>query len=485
MKIAAIGASRNTARPRPASSSKAFATSPETSSRAATGAGRTAPMARSWLEDADAVGTQRQLERGAFADAELSHLVEREEHRQRLALELGHLHFGEAMAAEELHLGDLPADAVGFALERALDDAVFRAQVEPHAAARLAGGAVGAQREPAGAVGAGAERDRAEHVDPADEVGDERARGLLVDLARRADLLEPALVHHHHAVGHRQRLFLVVRHHDGGDADLLLQTADLAAQADALERVERGKRLIEQQKSRGCGERARERDALLLAAGQLARVFRLAARQADQLEQLEDPAGDLAARHAPVDQAVADVGGDREVGEQRVRLEHDAVVALRRRQRGDVAPVLHDAPGALRLEAGDDAQQRGLAAAGGPEQADELALGDRQADVAQRREASEVLGDSLDADRAAATWVLLWRYSACSIRRGCGRGSSPPSRSRSSPASARSLPARWAAAWPRPASRRWRSSWRRPRSLPASRPSPSPCAPRPASCSTS
>jgi hypothetical protein len=60
-------------------------------------------------------------------------------------------------------------------------------------------------------------------------------------------------------------------------------------------------------------------------------------------------------------------------------------------------PVLHDAAGALRLEAGDDAQQRGLAAARRAEQADELALGNRQADVAQRDEAAEVLRDSFDA----------------------------------------------------------------------------------------
>jgi hypothetical protein len=57
---------------------------------------------------------------------------------------------------------------------------------------------------------------------------------------------------------------------------------------------------------------------------------------------------------------------------------------------------LHDAAGALRLEAGDDAQQRGLAAARRAQQADELALVDREADVAKRDEAAEVLGNPLD-----------------------------------------------------------------------------------------
>jgi hypothetical protein len=86
------------------------------------------------------------------------------------------------------------------------------------------------------------------------------------------------------------------------------------------------------------------------------------------------------ARHLAVDQAIGHVVGHRQVGEQRVRLEHDAVVALRRRQPRDVAPRLFDAPGGLRLQARDDAQQRGLAAARRAQEADELALVDLQVD---------------------------------------------------------------------------------------------------------
>ena len=45
----------------------------------------------------------------------------------------------------------------------------------------------------------------------ADEVGHEHARRTLVDLARRAELLDHALVHDRDRVGHRHRLDLVVR----------------------------------------------------------------------------------------------------------------------------------------------------------------------------------------------------------------------------------------------------------------------------------
>jgi len=75
-------------------------------------------------------------------------------------------------------------------------------------------------------------------------------------------------------------------------------------------------------------------------------------------------------------------------------LEDDAVVALCWRQAGDVAPGQLDAPGALCLQPGDDAQQRGLAAARRAEEADELTLGDLEMDVAKRCEAAKVLADA-------------------------------------------------------------------------------------------
>ncbi len=45
-----------------------------------------------------------------------------------------------------------------------------------------------------------------------------------------AQLLDAPLVHHDDAVGHRLRLFLVVRHHDGGHAQALVQAADFEPQ---------------------------------------------------------------------------------------------------------------------------------------------------------------------------------------------------------------------------------------------------------------
>ena len=88
---------------------------------------------------------------------------------------------------------------------------------------------------------------RAQDVERADEGGDKARARPVVDLEGRADLLGLALVHDDDAVGDRQRLFLVVRHEDRGDAEILLDRADLLAERHAHLGVERGERLIEKQ----------------------------------------------------------------------------------------------------------------------------------------------------------------------------------------------------------------------------------------------
>ena len=68
-----------------------------------------------------------------------------------------------------------------------------------------------------------------------------------VDLRGRADLHHPAVVEHRDAVGHRQRLALVVRHEDEGDAERLLQRLELLLHLLAQLQVQRAERLVEQQ----------------------------------------------------------------------------------------------------------------------------------------------------------------------------------------------------------------------------------------------
>ena len=114
----------------------------------------------------------------------------------------------------------------------------------------------------------------------ADEAEDEGRVRPVVDVVGGADLLDRALAHDDDAVGELQRLFLVVGDEDGGVAGAVVDLAQPAAQFAAHLRVERAERLVEQQHARLDGQRAGQRHALALAAGQLRRIALLQARTA-------------------------------------------------------------------------------------------------------------------------------------------------------------------------------------------------------------
>src|SRR5690606_15623555 len=136
--------------------------------------------------------------------------------------------------------------------------------------------------------------------------------------------------------------------------------------------VQRRQRLVHQQEARGWCQRTRNADTLLLAAGQM---LGTAGQQATNAEQLDDrfqrcpqtlPTAGCAAAEAELE--VLEYGQMREeVG----LLEHEAERApVHRYEDPLVLPGLschHKAPSRQTLKAGDAAQQRCLATAGGAE----------------------------------------------------------------------------------------------------------------------
>ncbi len=136
------------------------------------------------------------------------------------------------------------------------------------------------------------------------------------------------------------------------------------------------------------GERAGEVDALAHAARKLAREIALEARQPDELQEIEGAAARGGAGLA------RDLGADQRIGQHAsprqeiVGLEHEAAIDAGLAHHPAVEPHLARAG---RFEPGDDAQERGLAAARGADDRDEFALGDRDADIAQHLEAGEGL----------------------------------------------------------------------------------------------
>ena len=112
---------------------------------------------------------------------------------------------------------------------------------------------------------------------------------LRVERVRGRELDDLAEVHDHHAVGDVPDDVQVVRDEDVRQPEVVLevleQVEDLRLHGD----VERGHRLVADDQLRVHGERARDADALALAAGELVReAVVVLGVQPDDLEQLLD-----------------------------------------------------------------------------------------------------------------------------------------------------------------------------------------------------
>ena len=212
-----------------------------------------------------------------------------------------------------------------------------------------------------------------EQIDVADELGDPARARRLVKVARGRDLFEPAGIHHANPVGHRHRLFLVVGDDDEGHAEPALQLHQFGLRAFAQLLVERGERLVEQQH---LGRRASERASATRCCWPPESWSGLRFSMPSSLTSATISATrvSMSARgHAGALQPERDIVPHGEMRKQRVVLEHHVDRTLMRQDRRNVAPAEQDAAFVRRLEAGEHAQQRGLAAAARAQKRKELA----------------------------------------------------------------------------------------------------------------
>src|SRR4029078_13635704 len=96
-------------------------------------------------------------------------------------------------------------------------------------------------------------------------------------LRRRAALLDTPVGEDGDPIAHRERLLLVVRDVHERHPELLLELLELDLQLLPELQVERAERLVQEQRPRCVDDRAGERHALALAAGQLAGLARAVA----------------------------------------------------------------------------------------------------------------------------------------------------------------------------------------------------------------
>ena len=96
--------------------------------------------------------------------------------------------------------------------------------------------------------------------------------GRAVELERLAHLLDPAVLHDHHAVAQRHGLDLVVGDVDRGRLQPVVQLLELDAHLHAQLGVEVGQRLVEEEHLGMADDGAAHRHPLPLAARELARL---------------------------------------------------------------------------------------------------------------------------------------------------------------------------------------------------------------------
>ena len=183
---------------------------------------------------------------------------------------------------------------------------------------------------------------------------------------------------HHDPVGQRHRLDLVVGDVDHRRAEPAVQLVDLDPHLHAQLGVEVGERLVEEEDPRLAHDGAADRDALALAAGELAglaveELARSAGSRRRRATRARSPACGAPIVSRPKERFLR----TRHVRVERVGLEHHGEPALGGRHLVHALAVDQDVAVGDLLEPGDHPEQRRLAAAGGADEDDELAVARR------------------------------------------------------------------------------------------------------------
>ena len=204
-------------------------------------------------------------------------------------------------------------------------------------------------------------------------------------------------VENHDAGGHVERLLLIVRNVDEGDAQLLLQAFELLLHLLSQLEIQRAQRLIQQKHLGLENHRPCDGYALPLTAGKLGRHAPLKAGQTDQRKRRHHPLLLLAFADAQHFQAIGDVLKYGHVGKQRIVLEHCIHGPLFGRQPRYIRPVDQNAAGRGALQPRNDAKRGCLSASTGPQQRQKFTRIHIKAQSAQHQALAIILAQSLQA----------------------------------------------------------------------------------------
>ena len=227
------------------------------------------------------------------------------------------------------------------------------------------------------------------------------------DRVARALLDDLAVVHDGDAVAHQVDDREVVADEQAREALLALQLLEQLEHGRLHRDVERARRLVGDEQLGAHRQRPGDADALLFAGGKLMRIIVCyPGRQPHHVEQFPHPFGLGGAAGLRVErQRLRDQAFDRPARVERyVRLlEHHLNPPAQRAelplgQGGDIGAVEQHPARGREFQPAQDAQQRRLARARGPQQRHQRPRGNGQADRVQRRGLAEGLGDFVDLD---------------------------------------------------------------------------------------
>jgi hypothetical protein len=160
--------------------------------------------------------------------------------------------------------------------------------------------------------------------------------------------------------------------------------------------IERAERLIEQQHVGIDGKRPSQRDALALAAGELRGVAIGGPVELDLLQQgphfLAHGRGGRSFAARLDLEAEGDIFEHGHMPKQSIVLKNETDLAIAYRPQSRIPTVDEHLADIRRLEAGNDAQQRGLAAARGPEKREQCPGRHFEIDILDRGKLAELLG---------------------------------------------------------------------------------------------
>src|ERR1043165_5553885 len=226
---------------------------------------------------------------------------------------------------------------------------------------------------------------------------------MVINVLRRADLLDFAVIHHHDAVCDLECLLLIMGNKDAGDMNLVMQLPQPPTKLKTNFSIECAEGFIEQQHARFNGKGASQSNSLALASGKLRGIAIRQSFELNQVQKFLNFSTNGLARRAMIARADFQSKGDvlkhRHVAKERIVLKDKTYAPLPRAAITDVSSVKLDSPRVCEFKAGDDPKQCGFTRARWAEQSNKISAQNLKAHVIERSKLTEAFrrSESFDA----------------------------------------------------------------------------------------